>query len=64
MGVGTFIHHIGTLLLLVATVLLIVVSVTSPVVNSLAIMKVNLGSGASGSDVTFGTFGWCHRGLR
>ncbi|POR39175.1 Uncharacterized protein TPAR_00641 [Tolypocladium paradoxum] len=63
MGVGTFIHHIGSLLLLLATVLLVVVDVTSPVVNSLAIMKVNLGSRAAGSQVTFGTFGWCHLGL-
>ncbi|PNY22580.1 Uncharacterized protein TCAP_07094 [Tolypocladium capitatum] len=64
MGVGTFIHHIGSALLLLATVMLLVVDVTAPVVGSLAIMRVNLGSGVPGSQVTFGTLGWCHRGLR
>ncbi|RCI08974.1 hypothetical protein L249_5031 [Ophiocordyceps polyrhachis-furcata BCC 54312] len=64
MGFGTFVHHIGTLLLLVATVLLIVVDVTAPVVDYLAIMRVDLGPRVQGSSVTFGSFGYCHRGLR
>ncbi|PHH90523.1 hypothetical protein CDD83_3389 [Cordyceps sp. RAO-2017] len=64
MGFGTFVHHIGTLLLLVATALLIVVDVTSPVVNRLAIMRVELGNAVEGTDVTFGSFGFCHRGVR
>ncbi|PHH62348.1 hypothetical protein CDD81_7210 [Ophiocordyceps australis] len=64
MGVGTFIHHIGTALLLVSLVLLIVVDVTAPVVNKRAIMRVHLGNTVPGTQVTFGTFGYCHRGLR
>ncbi|RDA93645.1 hypothetical protein CP533_4846 [Ophiocordyceps camponoti-saundersi (nom. inval.)] len=64
MGFGTFVHHIGTLLLLVATVLLIVVDVTAPVVDYLAIMRVDLGPKVQGSQVTFGSFGYCHRGIR
>ncbi|PHH73805.1 hypothetical protein CDD82_5260 [Ophiocordyceps australis] len=64
MGVGTFIHHIGTFLLLVALVLLIVVDVTAPVVNKRAIMRVHLGNTVPGNQVTFGTFGYCHLGIR
>ncbi|PFH58220.1 hypothetical protein XA68_14019 [Ophiocordyceps unilateralis] len=64
MGFGTFVHHIGTLLLLVATVLLIVVDVTAPVVDYLAIMRVHLGQNVQGSQVTFGSWGYCHRGIR
>ncbi|KAM4063932.1 SUR7/PalI family protein [Hirsutella rhossiliensis] len=63
MGFGTFVHHIGTVLLLVATALLIVVSVTAPAVNSLAILRVELGGGVQGNEVTFGSFGYCHRGV-
>lgn len=63
MGCGTFVHHIGTLLLLVATALLIVVSVTAPAVNSLTILRVDLGGGIQGNEVTFGSFGYCHRGV-
>ncbi|KYK60262.1 hypothetical protein DCS_01399 [Drechmeria coniospora] len=64
MGVGTLIHHIGTLLLLVATVLLLVVDVTAPVVNTLSILKVDLGRGVQGTQVTFGTFGYCHLNVK
>lgn len=64
MGFGTFVHHIGTLLLLVATVLLIVVDITAPVVNNISILKVDLGPTVVGTQVTFGTFGYCHRGVR
>lgn len=63
MGFGTFVHHIGTLLLLVATVLLIVVDVTAPVVNRLSMMTVELGPRVPGTELTFGTFGYCHRGI-
>lgn len=59
MGVGRFIHHIGAILLLAATALLIVVDITAPVVNDLALLKVDLASSSSGSAVTFGTFGYC-----
>ncbi|KAJ6443187.1 pali-domain-containing protein [Purpureocillium lavendulum] len=64
MGFGTFVHHIGTLLLLVATVLLIVVDITAPVVNNISILRVDLGPTVVGNEVTFGTFGYCHRGVR
>ncbi|KHN99395.1 Actin cortical patch SUR7/pH-response regulator PalI [Metarhizium album ARSEF 1941] len=65
MGFGRFIHHIGTLLLFVSFVLLIVVDITAPVINNLSMMKVDLGSNAAGADqVTFGTFGYCIRGIR
>ncbi|UNI20546.1 hypothetical protein JDV02_006624 [Purpureocillium takamizusanense] len=64
MGFGTFVHHIGTLLLLVATVLLIIVNITAPVVNNISILKVDLGPTVVGTQVTFGTYGYCHRGIR
>ncbi|QLI70598.1 pH-response regulator protein palI/prr-5 [Metarhizium brunneum] len=64
MGVGKFIHHIGTFLLFVSFVLLIVVDITAPVINNLSIMKVDLGRNRAGADqVTFGTFGYCLRGI-
>ncbi|KAF4507849.1 hypothetical protein G6O67_004301 [Ophiocordyceps sinensis] len=63
MGLGTFFHHIGTVLLLAATALLIVASITAPAVSSLAILRVQLDGGAQGSEVTFGSFGYCHRGI-
>ena len=56
MGIGLFFHHTGTLLLLVATALLIVSDISSPVINSLTIMKVSFGNGVS---LDFGSFGWC-----
>lgn len=59
MGLGRFVHHIGTFLLLVAAVLLIVVSITAPVVNDIAILKVDLGPSIAGSEINLGTFGWC-----
>jgi hypothetical protein len=65
MGFGRFIHHIGTVLLFVSFVLLIVVTITAPVVNKLSMMTVDLGRNSAGADqVTFGTFGYCLRGLR
>lgn len=59
MGVGRFIHHFGAFLLFAATVLLVVVDITAPVVNDISILKVNLGNSATGSGITFGTFGYC-----
>lgn len=65
MGFGKFVHHIGTFFLFVAFVLLIVVTITSPVVNGLSMMHVDLGrNAASAQEVTFGTFGYCVRGIR
>ncbi|OAQ62110.1 pali-domain-containing protein [Pochonia chlamydosporia 170] len=64
MGFGRFVHHIGTFLLFVSFVLLIVVDITAPVVNNLSMMKVDLGrNSASADQVTFGTFGYCLRGV-
>lgn len=60
MGLGRFIHHIGAFFLLAATVMLIVVSITAPVVNDIALLKVNLnGNSGGGNGVNFGTFGYC-----
>lgn len=57
---ANFCHMIGSFLLLVATILLIVTSITAPVVNSLAILTVDLGEDSPvGKEVSFGTFGWC-----
>lgn len=54
-----FFHHIGTFLLLVATVLLIITDVSAPVVHDIGILKINLGNGDNGNQVSFGTFGFC-----
>lgn len=65
MGFGRFVHHIGTFCLVVAFVLLLVVTITAPVVNGLSMMHVHLGrNAASAHQVTFGTFGYCVRGVR
>jgi len=53
-----FFHHIGTFLLFAAFVLLLVVSISAPVINNLALMKVDF-SEASRAGVSFGTFGYC-----
>jgi len=58
MATTGFFHHIGTFLLFAATILLIVTCISSPVVNDLAILKVDL-KGDSQQHVTFGTFGYC-----
>ncbi|KAI0406009.1 pali-domain-containing protein [Xylaria palmicola] len=66
-----FIHHIGTFFLFAATVLLIITDISAPVVSSISILKVELGtnsrSGLFSDDdddnrfptITFGTFGYC-----
>lgn len=62
MGIGRATHHFGTVLLFAAVGLLIVADVTAPVVNDLALFRVNLGdSNNLGSSITFGTFGYCIR---
>ncbi len=53
-----FFHHIGTFLLLVATILLIITDISAPVVDDIALLKVDL-SGTNGNTISFGTFGWC-----
>ncbi|KAG5919390.1 hypothetical protein E4U42_006534 [Claviceps africana] len=65
MGFGRFVHHVGTFCLGVALVLLLVVTITAPVVHGLSMMHVHLGrNAASAQEVTFGTFGYCVRGVR
>ncbi|KAF4345444.1 palI [Fusarium beomiforme] len=60
MGLGRFIHHIGAFFLLAATVMLVVVSITAPVVNDIALLKVDFnGNFRGGNGVNFGTFGYC-----
>ncbi|KAK5657325.1 hypothetical protein OQA88_3389 [Cercophora sp. LCS_1] len=56
-----FFHHIGTFLLLAATVLMIVTCISAPVVNDIALLKVELSSrfASSRPNVAFGTFGYC-----
>lgn len=49
-------HHVGTFLIFAAAVLLLVASISSPVVNTIALMKVRYNSGTT---VNFGTFGHC-----
>lgn len=62
MGFGRFVHLIGSVLLLAATALLIVADISAPVINGLAILKVDLGDNNSAGRVNFGTFGYCVRG--
>lgn len=56
-----FFHHIGSFLLFAATILLLVVTISSPVVDNISMLKVDLGNATSEhqSAITFGTFGWC-----
>jgi hypothetical protein len=61
MGFGHFLRYIGSIFLLAATALLIVADVSAPVVNSLAMFKVDL-SRTSDAHINFGSFGWCVRG--
>lgn len=51
--------HIGTFLLLAATALLIVASISAPVVDNIAMLKVEL---ANKDVYSFGTFGYCLMG--
>ncbi|GAB1313941.1 Actin cortical patch SUR7/pH-response regulator pali [Madurella fahalii] len=61
MALTGFFHHIGTFLLFSATVLLIITCISSPVVNDISLLTVELGGDAAEdhSTVTFGTFGYC-----
>ncbi|KAJ2901239.1 hypothetical protein MKZ38_002103 [Zalerion maritima] len=55
------IHHLGTFLLLAATALLIVTDITAPVVNNIALLKVDTPyiDGARMTQISYGTFGYC-----
>ncbi|KAM0668390.1 hypothetical protein ACQRIT_000918 [Beauveria bassiana] len=59
MGILLGVHHIGTLLLLVTAILLLVASISSPVVNNLALLKIQFRNGLDTEDMTFGSFGYC-----
>jgi len=54
-----FFHHIGTFLLLAATVFLIITDISAPVVDDIGLLKVQIGGGNSGNELSFGTFGYC-----
>ncbi|KAL7622748.1 hypothetical protein AAE478_006426 [Parahypoxylon ruwenzoriense] len=60
-----FFHHIGTFLLFAATVLLIITDISAPVVNSISILRIDLGNRGTSLNrhpsVTFGSFGYCVR---
>lgn len=62
MGIGNFIHHIGSFLLFVATVLLIITDISAPVVSNISMLRVELSGDLLNDNrpvITFGTFGWC-----
>ncbi|KAI5860066.1 pali-domain-containing protein [Durotheca rogersii] len=60
-----FFHHIGTFLLFAATVLLIITDISSPVVNSISLLRIDLDKSRTSAgrhpSVTFGSFGYCVR---
>ncbi len=56
-----FFHHIGSFLLFAACILLLVTTISSPVVDHISLLRVDLANGTSSHDsaLTFGTFGFC-----
>jgi len=52
-------HLVGAFLLLVATVLLVITDIAAPVVNNIAIFRVDNNAGQSPMKVYYGTFGYC-----
>ncbi|KAI1423704.1 pali-domain-containing protein [Xylaria sp. FL1777] len=63
-----FFHHIGTFFLFAATILLIITDISAPVVSSISLLRVDLGTNARSTlfddddrfpSITFGTFGYC-----
>ncbi|GAW16237.1 hypothetical protein ANO14919_056600 [Xylariales sp. No.14919] len=62
-----FFHHFGTFFLFAATILLIITDISAPVVSSISLLKVELGTNQRSRlidndrfpTVTFGTFGYC-----
>jgi len=56
-----FLHHIGTVLLFIATIFLVIASISSPVVNKIGLLTVNLSEDIPGTatEVSFGTWGYC-----
>jgi len=55
-----FFHHIGTFLLFAATILLLITTISSPVINDIGVMRVNLRNSTNNhnSVVSFGSFGY------
>lgn len=49
-------HHFATFLLFAACILLLITTISAPVVNTIALMKVDL---RNSSTISFGTFGYC-----
>ncbi|KAI8949126.1 pali-domain-containing protein [Xylaria longipes] len=68
-----FIHHFGTFFLFAATVLLIITDISAPVVSSISLLKINLGTDTRSTlfdddndrfpEITFGTFGYCTKDI-
>ncbi|KAG9248982.1 SUR7/PalI family-domain-containing protein [Calycina marina] len=58
MAATGIIHHIGTFLLFASAILLLITTISSPVVNDISLLKVDL---QNSSSITFGTFGYCVR---
>jgi uncharacterized membrane protein len=58
MGIGRFIHYLGSALLFIAMVLTIVVDISAPVVDSISFVELDLPGGA---DARFGVFGYCSK---
>lgn len=58
---GNTLHWIGVLLLFISSLLLLLVTISSPVINSLGLLRVELGNSTKAHDYTivFGTFGYC-----
>ncbi|KAH7326155.1 SUR7/PalI family-domain-containing protein [Stachybotrys elegans] len=55
MGVGSFIHYVGTFFLLVSTVLLIIADISAPVIDHISFLRAEVGQ----NDVYYGNWGWC-----
>lgn len=51
----------GVLLLFISSLLLLLVTISSPIINDLGLLRVELGNSSKTQDyiVTFGTFGHC-----
>ncbi|KAI1270498.1 pali-domain-containing protein [Xylariaceae sp. FL1019] len=62
-----FFHHIGTFFLFAATILLIITDISAPVVSSISLLRIEIGTTKDQDltdqgnfpSITFGTFGYC-----
>jgi hypothetical protein len=53
--------RVGVLLLFISSLLLLLVTISSPIINGLGLLRVELGNSTKSHDYTvvFGTFGHC-----